>query len=94
MTVVFFLVLVTIFLIGIGNCLVPLMVGARGMAFPRLDSPGPWLIPVSILICPSALLFGGPLSAGWTDHPPLGEVQAWAFGGSRSSSGRRCLPRS
>src|SRR2546429_2297230 len=43
-TMIFFFV--TIFMTGIANYLVPIMVGARDMAFPRLNLLGFWLIPV------------------------------------------------
>jgi len=72
-TMVFFFV--TIFLTGLGNYFVPLMVGARDMAFPRLNLLGFWLVPVSIVVYYSAFLFGGPLAAGWTGYPPLTEVR-------------------
>ena len=73
-------------LAGFGNYFVPLMIGARDMAFPRLNALSYWL-----------LLFGGiafycsfffePPQAGWTMYPPLsddafsagGGVDAWIF---------------
>src|SRR5918912_976094 len=47
-TMIFFFV--TVFVTGIANYMVPIMVGARDMAFPRLNLLGFWLIPVSIAI--------------------------------------------
>jgi heme/copper-type cytochrome/quinol oxidase subunit 1 len=47
-TMIFFFV--TIFLTGIANYLVPLMIGARDMAFPRVNLLGFWMIPFSILV--------------------------------------------
>ena len=70
-TMIFFFV--TIFMTGIANYMVPLMVGARDMAFPRVNLLGFWLIPVSILLYYSAFLTGGALDAGWTGYPPLTE---------------------
>src|SRR5487761_763622 len=64
---------VTIFLTGIANYLVPLMIGARDMAFPRVNLLGFWLIPVSILLYYSAFFTGGALDAGWTGYAPLTE---------------------
>jgi cytochrome c oxidase subunit 1 len=75
-TMIFFFA--TIFLTGIANYMVPLMVGARDMAFPRVNLLGFWLIPASILLYYLGLLpifgsGGGGLSAGWTGYPPLTE---------------------
>src|SRR5438270_3282531 len=47
-TMIFFFA--TIFVTGIANYMLPIMVGARDMAFPRLNLLGFWLIPVSILL--------------------------------------------
>jgi cytochrome c oxidase subunit 1 len=71
-TMIFFFV--TIFLTGIANYLVPLMIGARDMAFPRVNLLGFWLVPVSILLYYGGFLFGkGALDAGWTGYAPLTE---------------------
>src|SRR5258708_18440732 len=45
---IFFFVI--IFLTGIANYMVPIMIGARDMAFPRVNLLGFWLVPVSILL--------------------------------------------
>ena len=47
-TMIFFFV--TIFMTGVANYFVPIMIGARDMAFPRLNLLGFWMIPFSILI--------------------------------------------
>src|SRR4030081_2851256 len=70
-TMIFFFV--TIFLTGIANYLVPIMIGARDMAFPRVNLLGFWLIPVSILMYYGGFLTGGALNAGWTGYAPLTE---------------------
>src|SRR5467141_996299 len=68
-TMIFFFV--TIFVTGISNYMVPLMIGARDMAFPRVNLLGFWLIPVSILLYYCGFLTCGSLNAGWTGYPPL-----------------------
>jgi cytochrome c oxidase subunit I len=68
-TMIFFFV--TVFMTGIANYLVPLMIGARDMAFPRLNLLGFWMIPASILIYFLGFFTGGTLNAGWTGYPPL-----------------------
>jgi cytochrome c oxidase subunit 1 len=72
-TMIFFFV--TIFMTGIANYMVPIMVGARDMAFPRLNLLGFWMVPASILLYYMSYLFGGGLNAGWTGYPPLTEAK-------------------
>jgi cytochrome c oxidase subunit I len=68
-TMIFFFV--TLFLTGLANYIVPIMVGARDMAFPRVNALGFWLVPVSIGIYYAGFFAGGALNAGWTGYPPL-----------------------
>ncbi len=60
-------------LLGVGamiNYLVPLMIGASDMAFPRLNAFAYWInVPGAVLVV-SALFLGG-VDAGWTAYPPL-----------------------
>src|SRR6266550_2356958 len=70
-TMIFFFV--TIFVTGIANYMVPIMIGARDMAFPRVNLLGFWLIPVSIILYYCGFLTGGSLNAGWTGYAPLTE---------------------
>jgi cytochrome c oxidase subunit I len=56
------------------NYLVPLLIGANDMAFPRLNAFAYWInVPAGILLL-SSLFFGG-FDTGWTGYPPL-SVQA------------------
>ena len=55
---------------GMANYLVPLMIGAKDMAFPRLNAFAFWMtVPASILLL-AAVFFGG-FETGWTAYPPL-----------------------
>jgi cytochrome c oxidase subunit I len=59
-------------LVGLGNYLVPIMIGARDMAFPRLNAVSFWLIPVAgFLMLASFLLPSGPAQSGWWSYPPV-----------------------
>jgi cytochrome c oxidase subunit 1 len=72
-TTMIFLVIVPI-LAGFGNYLVPLQIGARDMAFPRLNALSYWLFLFGgITLYMSFLAKGGPASASWTMYPPLSE---------------------
>ena len=73
-TMIFFFV--TIFVTGIANYMVPIMIGARDMAFPRVNLLGFWLVPVSILLYYGGFFTGRSLDAGWTGYPPLTEAAA------------------
>jgi cytochrome c oxidase subunit I len=80
-----FLVLVPVWA-GFGNYLVPLMVGARDMAFPRLNALSFWLLLFGGTAFYTSLFFEPP-QAGWTSYAPLsddayspsGGVDAWIF---------------
>src|SRR5215472_16390887 len=53
-----------------GNYLVPLMIGAKRVAFPRIEALSFWLTPAAFLILLSGLLLGG-FPFGWTGYAPL-----------------------
>lgn len=52
------------------NYLVPLMIGAKDMAFPRLNALAFWVNIPGVVLLLSTLLMGG-IDAGWTGYPPL-----------------------
>jgi cytochrome c oxidase subunit 1 len=55
------------------NYLIPLMIGAEDMAFPRLNAVAFWLFPVGGVLLLSSFFVGAP-QAGWTSYPPLSLV--------------------
>jgi len=57
---------------GLGNYLVPLMVGARDMAFPKANALSYWMLPLAIVLVASNPLLGG-FDSGWTAYPPLSQ---------------------
>src|SRR5437764_11708075 len=58
-----------------GNYLLPLMLGARDMAFPRLNALGYWIFLGSTVFVYSGLLLGHGPNAGWFDYVPLASRQ-------------------
>jgi cytochrome c oxidase subunit I len=71
---------------GFGNYFLPLMIGARDMAFPRLNALSFWLLAFGGIVF-YATLFWHPPDAGWWSYPPLSESlyspsggqDAWIF---------------
>src|SRR5207237_560222 len=54
-----------------GNYLVPLMIGARDMAFPRLNALSFWLFVASGCFIYAGVFMGMGPNAGWFDYVPL-----------------------
>lgn len=63
---------------GIGNFVLPLQVGARDMAFPRLNALSFWLLPPAVVALLATPFFGG-LDFGWAAYAPL-STQGVAIG--------------
>jgi cytochrome c oxidase subunit 1 len=75
-TAMVFLVVVPL-LAGFANYLVPLMIGARDVAFPRLNALSYWLFAFGgLLLLLSFFADGGAAKFGWTGYPPLSIQQA------------------
>ena len=69
-TTMIFLVIVPI-LAGFANYLLPLMIGARDMAFPRLNALSYWLYLFGgMVLLLSFFAEGGAARGGWTSYPP------------------------
>lgn len=59
-------------LVGLSNYLVPLMIGAQDMAFPRLNAVAFWLVPIfGILLMATFFLPDGTAQSGWWVYPPV-----------------------
>jgi cytochrome c oxidase subunit I len=75
-TTMIFLVVVP-FLLGLATYLVPLMIGARRMAFPRLAQLSFWLYVFGgVILWVSFLAKGGPAETGWTAYATLSTLHA------------------
>ncbi len=62
-------------LVGFANYLVPLMIGARDMAFPRLNALSYWLLLAGGLVLYSSFALGGAPADGWFAYAPLTTTQ-------------------
>src|ERR1044072_2168763 len=56
---------------GLSNYLVPLMLGTRDMAFPRLNAFSYWVFLFAGLFLYSGFLYGAVPNGGWFAYPPL-----------------------
>jgi cytochrome c oxidase subunit 1 len=52
------------------NYFVPILIGARRMAFPRIEALTFWLLMAAGVILSTTIFFGG-FPTGWTGYPPL-----------------------
>jgi cytochrome c oxidase subunit I len=74
-TIMIFFVVMPILVGCFGNFLIPLMIGARDMAFPKLNMLSFWVGAVAgVLILSSFFVPAGPAAAGWTSYAPLSAV--------------------
>ncbi|HEY3290897.1 MAG TPA: cbb3-type cytochrome c oxidase subunit I, partial [Anaerolineae bacterium] len=76
-------------LVGLGNYIIPLQIGARDMAFPRINALSFWMLLFAGLVMEGGFLIGGTASnAAWTAYVPLSTRQfspqsgmdIWLFG--------------
>ncbi|HMP36634.1 MAG TPA: cytochrome c oxidase subunit I [Phycisphaerales bacterium] len=58
-------------LVGFANYLVPLMIGASDVAFPRLNALAWWMLPAGGILLHMSILLGSAPDAGWFAYAPL-----------------------
>ncbi len=81
-TIMIFFVVIPILVGAFANFTIPLMIGARDMAFPKLNMLSYWFMwPAFVLIVYSFFVTGGAPEAGWTSYP-LVALFRWATPGS------------
>lgn len=68
------IIMIASILLGVGamvNYLVPMMIGAADMAFPRLNAFSYWVTIPSAMLLVGAMFVGGGWDTGWVGYPPL-----------------------
>ena len=78
-TTMVFLFVVPVFA-GFANYFIPLMIGARDMAFPRLNALSYWFLLFGGVVFYASLFFDPPAS-GWTAYTPLSTSEYLGSGG-------------
>ncbi|HLF88565.1 MAG TPA: cbb3-type cytochrome c oxidase subunit I [Anaerolineales bacterium] len=71
-TIMIFFFIIPVLSGAFGNFLIPLMVGAQDMAFPRLNMLSYWfMVPAFLVMIFGFFVEGGTAAAGWTSYVPL-----------------------
>ena len=74
-SVMIFFVVIPMLVGAFGNFVVPIQIGARDMAFPRLNMISYWLFwPAAVIAMLGFYLEGGAAGGGWTAYPPLSVI--------------------
>src|SRR5947209_7461759 len=74
-TIMIFFVIIPVLAGAFGNFTIPLMIGARDMAFPTLNMLSYWFMwPAFVIILISFFVDGGAPANGWTSYPTLASV--------------------
>ena len=63
------------FLVGLFNVVVPQQIGARGVAFPFMNSVSLWLTASGAALVMISLVIGEFSTAGWSAYPPYSEAE-------------------
>src|SRR5438093_569375 len=62
------------------NFMIPLMIGARDVAFPRLNAFSYWVFLLGCVFMNLSFVMGGAPDAGWFGYSDLTSKQFWLFG--------------
>src|SRR5713101_3546929 len=74
-SVMIFFVIIPLLTGSFGNFLIPLMIGAKDMAFPKLNMMSYWFMwPAFLVISSSFFVEGGGAASGWTSYPTIASV--------------------
>lgn len=75
-SVMIFFAIIPILVGAFGNFVVPLQIGARDMAFPKLNMLSYWFFwPAAFVALTGFFIEGGAAASGWTAYPPLSAIE-------------------
>ncbi|WP_442602321.1 cytochrome aa3 quinol oxidase subunit I [Paenibacillus sp. KN14-4R] len=63
------------FILGLMNVVIPLQIGARDVAFPRLNAVSFWLFAAGAMLFNVSFIIGGSPDAGWSAYFPLASLE-------------------
>src|ERR1700756_5607237 len=87
-TIMIFFVIIPILAGAFGNFTIPLMIGARDMAFPKLNMLSYWFMwPAFTIILISFFVDGGAPANGWTSYPLISSLTMHTGEGFQSPAG-------
>lgn len=69
--IIIFFFVIPIFIGGLGNWLLPLILGVPDIAFPRLNRLRLWLLMLSIVLLLLSIFIGTGIGTGWTVYSPI-----------------------
>jgi cytochrome c oxidase subunit 1 len=80
-TIMIFFFIIPVLSGAFGNFLIPLMIGARDMAFPVLNMLSYWvMVPAFLVMMAAFFIATGPAAAGWTSYAPLSALPDMVLG--------------
>jgi len=72
--VIIFFFVIPIMIGGFGNWILPILIGAPDIAFPRINNLSFWLLPPALFLLLLSRIIEGGVGAGWTVYPPLSSL--------------------